>query len=142
MKFTLILALIALPFFCTPAMAGEWSLQISGFAYHYDRELTKEMDLREVNPGFAVAYEDGHKIATLGGYKNSYGKSSYYFFTGWQWHLTSWLHAGAMVGIISGYEMDTGYPITPAAVPFVSVGPLNFTVTPWFAAMNVTVLRF
>lgn len=142
MKSILIAAFAAATLYCAPALAGTWSVQLSGFAYHYDREMTHRLHLHEVNPGAALAYEQGHRVMTFGGYQNSYGKASYYYFTGYQWHATRWLSAGVMAGLITGYERDTGYPITPAIVPFVSVGPLNFVATPWFAAMNVTVFRF
>lgn len=142
MKLSLMSALVALTVFCGPALAGTWSVQISGFAYHYDREMVDRLGLHEVNPGLAIAYESGNRITTFVDYENGYGDASYYYFTGYEWHITSWLRAGAMVGLISGYQRDTGYPIVPAAVPFVSVGPLNFIATPWFAAMNITVARF
>lgn len=142
MEFVFTLALIALPLYCAPALAGTWSLQVSGFAYHYDREMVARLELHEVNPGLAIAYEDGKRVTTFGGYENSYGEASYYYFTGWEWHITGWLRTGVMAGIVSGYEVDIGYPLTPAVVPFISIGAFNFIASPWFAAANTTVARF
>ena len=128
---------IILLFVCAPAFAGNWSVQLNGLSYHYDRSL----DLNEVNTGLGASYENGHLLTTGGWYKNSYSRTTVYAFTGptWRWHGVRF---GVLAGVVSGYDCDTSMHWTPTLMPIVSIWRLNFTATPWFVAANITIAQF
>jgi outer membrane receptor for Fe3+-dicitrate len=61
-------------------LTGKRYLTVNGASKH----LNTDIEYNEDNPGLGLTFEDGNKLLTLGGYKNSFSDPSYYLGLGYK----------------------------------------------------------
>ena len=99
---------------------ADYYLDINGLSKH----LNTDVEYNEQNYGFGVTREDVKdklvKTLTAGGYKNSFGKPSYYAGGGLAKRFGDdyYMDLGGMVGAATGYDKA----ISPIAAAIMSVG--------------------
>lgn len=111
------------------ARAGDVYVSPGGLSYHTDRSK----NFNERNYGLSATYRTDDELAyTSGWFGNSLHRRSYFAAARWTPLQIGQIRAGALVGIVTGYEAAGGGPI-PVALPAVavSVGSVEMTVVGW-----------
>ncbi len=109
---------------CNPAQAG--GLQgpdvsslhgvIHGLSHHFSAPPAGERPWNERNIGAGIRYAlDASWSLQAGGYRNSYGRPSFYALADWTPLEAGAIRAGAFAGIVSGYDWKTVGAFTGAA---------------------------
>lgn len=105
-----------------------------GFSWHQDRAA----GYNERNHGLSITYRADDDLAlSVGGFGNSLHRRAYFAAARWTplqvWHL----RVGALAGIVTGYDANSGGPI-PVVLPAVAVsaGPVDVTVIGWPSMMG------
>lgn len=95
---------------------GDYSLIANGASKHLDTDY----DYNEVNPGLGLLAEKDGKFFTVGGYKNSHDKNSFYAGGGLKKRFGRdyYIEPGIFGGAFTGYDEA----LTPAILPMLSVG--------------------
>lgn len=105
-----------------------------GFSYHQDRAA----GYNERNHGLSLTYRADAELAySAGGFGNSLHRRAYFAAARWTPVQMGWVRAGALAGVVTGYDAAGGGPI-PIALPAVAVdiGPVDVTVVGWPSMMG------
>lgn len=117
----------------TNAFATPWNIQISLLSKHFENGKDfgpNSEKFNEFNPGIGLEYllKDDGAYLTGGYFKNSLNRSSAYAGYGKQWNLIRFIDAGLMIGATTGYML----PITPIALPYISIGYKSIYLKTYF----------
>ncbi len=116
------------------ARADGWYMSPGGVSYHQDRKA----GYNERNHGLSLTYRADAELAySAGGFGNSLHRRAYFAAARWTPVQMGWVRAGALVGVVTGYDAAGGGPI-PVALPAVAVdiGPVDVTVIGWPSMMG------
>lgn len=111
------------------ARAGDLYVSPGGFSYHADRSK----GYNEVNHGLSLTYRADDELAySAGFFGNSLHRRAWFAAARWTPAQLGVLRAGALLGVVTGYEAAGGGPI-PVALPAVAadIGPVDVTVIGW-----------
>jgi hypothetical protein len=116
------------------ARADGWYVSGGGASYHADRQA----GYNERNHGLSLSYRADDELAySAGFFGNSLHHRAYFSAARWT-PVRLWiLRAGALAGVVTGYDAAGGGPI-PIALPAVAVdiGPVDVTVIGWPSMMG------
>lgn len=83
----------------------------------------------ENNLGVGVQYTKKGVTGTVGTFKNSYDKQSYYLGAGKRWRIANNVTASLLVGGVTGYEeYKGGMKVLPIIVPQIDVGYFSVAI--------------
>jgi Antimicrobial peptide resistance and lipid A acylation protein PagP. len=105
----------------TQAVPGRNWLQTGFMSYHLDRQQTHERNFREQNYGIGLEHKlSENSSVSVGYYRNSIDKDSYYAAYAYQPLKAGPVKIGALAGVVTGYPLNNGGPI-PMLLPLASI---------------------